>query len=78
MASSYLNYHFTGNFLTSIENGIEGSYNATLELTDYLTNLSIDNAQEKCLGQTRGAAEAALRIVRRTKIRILRRLGGGQ
>ena len=47
MASSYLNYHFTGNFLTSIENGIEGSYNATLELTDYLTNLSIDNAQEK-------------------------------
>ena len=45
--STYLNYHFSGNFLQSIEGGIEGSYSATLELTNYLANLSIDNAQEK-------------------------------
>jgi hypothetical protein len=45
--SKYLNYHFSGDVCQSVEQGVEGSYNATLTLTNYLANLSIDNAQEK-------------------------------
>lgn len=47
MANTYLNKHLNGPYIQSIVDGIEGSFDATQELTNYLYELSIDTASEQ-------------------------------